>query len=927
MPMPMPMVIESSEPAVLQLPWETLHHPELGFLGREPAFALSRRLAPPPDQIPTPEPGHLRVLLFTSLPEDLDPERARLDVEAEQDAVQEALAPWIAAGLVDLRMPNDGRFGTFTAALRSFAPQLVFLSGHGRFHQEPLTDRPGRGEFVFEGPQGESDPVPETEIAESFVGSGVQCLVLSACESGKAASDALNSGLARRLSLRGLPHVVGMRESVPDRAGIRFAHAFCDALARRERVDLALQAARRAITRPLEGDGNVWRRDAEDPKLAGLSLGQWCLPMLLSADPGRPLIDWGFEPKPPAERPVNQSLAGVTLPPRFLGRRKELRALEGELGMGKRCRLLITGPGGQGKTALAGKLAPGLQAAGWAVLAWSARPGNPFRDFRFELEFLLSADNTERYTRMEPRCQDEACRAGLLLRLLLDQYGKRVLLFLDNLESLQRPDTLALDASETGATVGAWIAAAETLCDQGLVLLMTSRWRLPDWPETDHWQLEHASYGDFLQQARSLRLPSGFYRERERLRRAHQVLHGNWRGLEFFAAAVGDLDPAAEKGFLDRLGEAEAETQTDMALETVIAHRTEDERALLARLPAYRTPVPMEGIVKLGLDLPDPERLLKKLLAVSLVEQREAPELLTREYQCSPLVAEWLQQKGTPAPEHQWLKTAAEYQIYLFRHERPTLGQAVAAHQALELAGDRAAADRWALDRIVEPLSRAGLYASLLDHWLPPICRAQAPALRTQALDQTGKQLFHTGDYQTAVDYLEQSLAIFQEIGDRAGEGTTLNNISAIYHAQGDDQTAVGYLEQSLAIQQEIGDRMGEGATLNNISTIYHAQGDDQTAVGYLRQSLAIQQEIGDVAGLCTTLFNMGALHWEKGEQAEAIRAWVRVYRQARPMGLKQVLDALEGLAGQLGLPGGLDAWEELARRMDEQAAADGPAA
>jgi len=79
----LPLVIESSEPAVLQLPWETLHHPALGFLGLDRAFALSRRLGPPPDAAPDPEAGPLRVFLFTSLPEDLAPEHARLDAEAE----------------------------------------------------------------------------------------------------------------------------------------------------------------------------------------------------------------------------------------------------------------------------------------------------------------------------------------------------------------------------------------------------------------------------------------------------------------------------------------------------------------------------------------------------------------------------------------------------------------------------------------------------------------------------------------------------------------------------------------------------------------------------------------------------------------------------------------------------------------------------
>lgn len=208
-------------------------------------------------------------------------------------------------------------------------------------------------------------------------------------------------------------------------------------------------------------------------------------------------------------------------------------------------------------------------------------------------------------------------------------------MLLDNLESLQQPDTLALEDDEAGATLKAWIAAAQGLLDCGLILLLTSRWRLPDWSEADHWPLEHASYGDFLQQARALQLPPGFYRDRDRLRRAYRVLHGNWRGLEFFAAAVRGMDAQAEDAFLARLAEAEAEVQADMALASVIAHRTEAERALLERLPAYRTPVPVEGIVKLALDLPEPERLLEGLLAVSLVEQREAPELLAREYQCS----------------------------------------------------------------------------------------------------------------------------------------------------------------------------------------------------------------------------------------------------------------------------------------------------
>ena len=47
----------------------------------------------------------------------------------------------------------------------------------------------------------------------------------------------------------------------------------------------------------------------------------------------------------------------------------------------------------------------------------------------------------------------------------------------------------------------------------------------------------------------------------------------------------------------------------------------------------------------------------------------------------------------------------------------------------------------------------------------------------------------------------------------------------------------------------------------------------------------------------------------------KAIAAWVSVYQMAKPMQLAQVLDALESLAGQIGLDG-LNGWEALAQQL-----------
>uniref|UniRef100_UPI00257C2ED6 tetratricopeptide repeat protein n=1 Tax=Thiothrix sp. TaxID=1032 RepID=UPI00257C2ED6 len=170
----------------------------------------------------------------------------------------------------------------------------------------------------------------------------------------------------------------------------------------------------------------------------------------------------------------------------------------------------------------------------------------------------------------------------------------------------------------------------------------------------------------------------------------------------------------------------------------------------------------------------------------------------------------------------------------------------------------------------------------------------------------------------TALDFLKKSLAIQQEIGDKSGEGTTLNNISQIYDARGDYDTALDFLKKSLAIRQEIGDKSGEGTTLNNISQIFQARGDYDTALDFLKKSLAITQEIGDVAGLCATLFNMGNIHLQNEEVTEAVQAWVTVYQLAKKINLANVLQALENLAGNIGLEGGLQGWEMLAQQMGE---------
>jgi len=704
-----------------------------------------------------------------------------------------------------------------------------------------------------------------------------------------------------------------MRESILDRAGLQFARAFFGALMQQQSIAASLQQARRAIVRPLHDD-----EELRHSPLAELSLGQWCLPMLLSYQFDRPLITGRFTPQP--MRPANlfnESLNNISLPAHFIGRRRELRRRQRAFREGTSALLMLIGAGGMGKTALAGKLLNTLKADGYEIFAFSARPEHNWRDTVLQMELALDEIRVAKYSKIQQAYAESSKRIEMLLKLLLEQFGSQVALFFDNLESLQDATTRVL----TDPELQLWIDAAVRLKAQGvkgLRVVLTSRWALPEWRE-QLYLLGTPVYRDFLAVAQQQKLPKEFLTDFKRLRQAYEVLGGNYRALEFFAAALQEMNSVEEEQLVASLRKATEEIQTNMLLELVYSHRTAAEQQLLRSLVAYEVPVAFEGVKALVLDeLEQPEKALEALLSVSLIERTENKTWQANEFQVSPLVRDWLlQQKGATVSSEQ-LQRAAGYLQWLLYNERRTVEQAMIAYAALIVADINEEAYRITLDWIVGPMNLAGLYQTLLDTWLQPVCSSTQQRTLAEGLGQIGKQYVHIAQYDTALDYLKRSLAIRQEIGDKSGEGTTLNNISALYHARGDYDTALDYLKRSLAIQQEIGDKSGEGTTLNNISQIYDARGDYDTALDYLKRSLAIRQEIGDNAGLCATLFNMGHIYLQNEEVSNAVSSWVTVYRMAKPMNLAQALQALENLASQLGLPGGLDGWEQLSQQMGE---------
>jgi tetratricopeptide (TPR) repeat protein len=103
------------------------------------------------------------------------------------------------------------------------------------------------------------------------------------------------------------------------------------------------------------------------------------------------------------------------------------------------------------------------------------------------------------------------------------------------------------------------------------------------------------------------------------------------------------------------------------------------------------------------------------------------------------------------------------------------------------------------------------------------------------------------GEYEAAVDYLEQALAIAREVGDRFAEGGGLTYLGQVALRRGQFEAAEGYLQQALPVLRESDDHLYEAQAFCSLSRVAEAAGDLVSAETMCRRSLALatDQDLG----------------------------------------------------------------------------------
>ncbi len=87
-------------------------------------------------------------------------------------------------------------------------------------------------------------------------------------------------------------------------------------------------------------------------------------------------------------------------------------------------------------------------------------------------------------------------------------------------------------------------------------------------------------------------------------------------------------------------------------------------------------------------------------------------------------------------------------------------------------------------------------------------------------------------------------MAIFEEVGDRAGLAVTLRNMGRVYENIDQLEQALATYQEAVPIFEEVGNSAGESVTRYNIAMIYRAQERLAEAVAELRWVVDLDRQV-----------------------------------------------------------------------------------
>jgi tetratricopeptide (TPR) repeat protein len=141
------------------------------------------------------------------------------------------------------------------------------------------------------------------------------------------------------------------------------------------------------------------------------------------------------------------------------------------------------------------------------------------------------------------------------------------------------------------------------------------------------------------------------------------------------------------------------------------------------------------------------------------------------------------------------------------------------------------------------------------------------------------------GDYAAAESALEQSLCLYEELGDQSGIAASLNALAVSARDRGDYSAAQSNFERSLACWRMLSDRLAIARCLHNLANVVKVRGHYLRARWALSEAADIFQELGDRTGAAWSINQQGDVARAQDNMADARGLYQRALAAFREAG------------------------------------------
>ena len=172
-----------------------------------------------------------------------------------------------------------------------------------------------------------------------------------------------------------------------------------------------------------------------------------------------------------------------------------------------------------------------------------------------------------------------------------------------------------------------------------------------------------------------------------------------------------------------------------------------------------------------------------------------------------------------------------------------------------------------------------------------------------QALQETARLDMMLSNFDSARSRLQRSLELLESSHDPRGAAFALFNLASLDLEKGDFQNSAAEYARALPLFREMEDRATVSAILHSQGLIQAQAGEKELAVKSFKEALAINQDLGDKAAEAGSFFQLGALAVQQDRMEEGLKlmaAAAVVLRSIKSDEVKNVEPLVERLASQL---------------------------